>query len=411
MKIDPHHNQQKYEKWRKKGVIKGISQANSDIIVQYLIDMENGFNSAGRRPVSFFRLNTLRMRMGYIARNIEQLYGKRVVDVTDREVVSFFKSMRDGAIRKSDGKQYISVPDYVSVFKAFWHWYQRVENEKGNTIKDITTYIDTSPVQESRFVYFTIDQLRKMANRAKFNYKVMMWFMFDSGIRSPTELSNIRISDLSMMDGGHYQLDIRNEISKTFGRKIKLLLCSKILSEYIEDMRLAGDDYLFEIIPRVVNQYLKRIAVKVFGNEKTKGGKYWNEIGVYDFRHASACYWLPLYKQESALKYRFGWKHDKMIHHYTKLLGMRDTISEEDLIETEAKTKLEKELAQERGTRELLQEQLKAQQTEMQEIRSQLQKSASRDQFILKLLQRIDNSDTLIKALKGGLDQELALMD
>ncbi|MFH1849227.1 MAG: hypothetical protein ABH879_03495 [archaeon] len=50
MKIDPHHNQQRYEKWRKKGIIKGISQANSDIIVQYLIDMENGFNSAGRRP-------------------------------------------------------------------------------------------------------------------------------------------------------------------------------------------------------------------------------------------------------------------------------------------------------------------------------------------------------------------------
>ena len=76
---------------------------------------------------------------------------------------------------------------------------------------------------------------------------------------------------------------------------------------------------------------------------------------MYDFRHNSCCYWLPRYKSESALKYRFGWKKSDKIHYYSELLGMEDTIQKEDLniapsekIEPSVQTNTEDNLVQAR---------------------------------------------------------------
>ncbi|MFH1408757.1 MAG: hypothetical protein ABIH34_02530, partial [Nanoarchaeota archaeon] len=91
-----------------------------------------------------------------------------------------------------------------------------------------------------------------------------------------------------------------------------------------------------------------------------------NGLTMYDFRHSSACYWLPRYKSESALKYRFGWKKSEMIHYYTELLGMKDTISEEDLYVDVSKTQLEREIANKGTEITLLQEQLQAQDKKME---------------------------------------------
>ena len=85
-------------------------------------------------------------------------------------------------------------------------------------------------------------------------------FLFDTGIRSPTELMNIRVSDLY---NDFKELHIRDEISKTFGRKIKLMLCSQLIKEFIENENLEKSEYLFQIHPRSVNQYLKRLGRKI----------------------------------------------------------------------------------------------------------------------------------------------------
>ncbi len=85
---------------------------------------------------------------------------------------------------------------------------------------------------------------------------------------------------------------------------------------------------------------------------------------MYDFRHISCCYWLPRYKSESALKYRFGWKKSDKIHYYSEMLGMRDTISEEDLLVDITKTEIEKRLSKAENENELLRE-------EMDELREQ----------------------------------------
>jgi len=77
---------------------------------------------------------------------------------------------------------------------------------------------------------------------------------------------------------------------------------------------------------------------------------------MYDFRHCSCCYWLPRYKSESALKYRFGWKKSDKIHYYSEMLGMKDTISEEDLLIDVTKTEIEKRLTKAEQEAEFLRE-------------------------------------------------------
>ena len=93
--------------------------------------METGFNVARNGGISYTRLDNLKQRMSFMMRGLEKMYLKeRVIDLTDREIVDFFNAMRNGTLLTKDGKQYTSIPDYVNVFKAFWHWYQRVEEEK-----------------------------------------------------------------------------------------------------------------------------------------------------------------------------------------------------------------------------------------------------------------------------------------
>jgi len=386
MKLDPYKHKERLENWEKKKELNGLSKANSKIVKEYLADMKSGEYTARKKPLSPIRLNSIRQRIVWIIGELQKVYKKKDVrKITQKEITNFFNDlMRNGKIKNRWGKVYTSLDSYAFTFAAFWHWYMRKRNEKGKKIRDICRYIDTTPIQENVFVYFTADDLKKVSARAKYEYKVLMNFLFDSGIRAPTELMNIKVSDLTPMENSdNYELNIRDSIAKTFGRKIKLLLCSEMLRDYIKTKELKEDDYLFKITPRVVNQYLKRLFKKVLGSYKTKGGENIDNVNMYDFRHAAACYWLPRYKSESALKYRFGWKENEMIHRYSKLLGMKDTIEAKDLLlDSEIKTKLEKEVEEQKKQNELLQEQFIVQQKEVEEIKNLVRKQAK--EYILK---------------------------
>jgi len=250
------------------------------------------------------------------------------------------------------------------VFKAFWHWHQKINKKNGNTILDITEDLDARQ-EKPQWVYLNEEQIKKLCDNAKYEYKVLIMFLFDTGIRSPTELINIKVSDLYQ---DCKELHIREEISKTFGRKIKLMLCSDLLKDYIKYKELKESDHLFFISPTVVNRYLKRLAVRVLGDVKSLAGQKYSELTMYDFRHCSCCYWLPRYKSESALKYRFGWKKSDKIHYYSEMLGMKDTISEEDLLVDTTKTEIERKLDKSEKEKEVMQERMKGMEEQMKTI-------------------------------------------
>lgn len=358
MKIDPHKSKEKYLAWKEKNQsqILNVTKANSDIIKMYLQDMEQGLNvaaSSKKGSRSYIRLNVLRQRLIFLAKAFEKLFGlETITQISEHQLFQFFLDMRSGVIARKDGKKLKSAKDFVRDFKAFWHWHQKVSKKKDIEIKDITVDLDTSG-EKPEWVYLTEEQVKKLCLVARYDYQVLIWFLFDSGIRAPTELMNIKVSDFF---NDFKELNIREEISKTFGRRIKLMICPQLIKEYVKNKNLGNESYLFTNAPHSLNKYLKRLAKRVLGDEKSPAGAEYSKLTLYDFRHNSCCYWLPRYKSESALKYRFGWKQSDKIHYYSELLGMKDTISEEDLLVDVTKIEIEKRLDRSEKENQLLRE-------------------------------------------------------
>jgi len=374
MKIDPYKHKERYFGWKSRinGRVPDITQENSDLLLKFLNDMEIGINvskSAKKGSRSAIRLNTLRSRMIFLMKAFYTKYNKSIITSSSEEDLhDFFSKMRNGEIKREDGTQYRAVSDYIKVLKSFWHWWMKVNRKKDVDIKDITCDLDTGRVKPD-WVYLTEEQIKKLCSRAKFEYKVLMMFLYDTGIRAPTELMNIKVSDFYC---DFKELNIRDEISKTFGRRIKLMLSSELIKEYIEEKKLENEDYLFKVMPWLMNRYLRNLAKKVLGDEVSQAGERYSQLTMYDFRHNACCYWLPRYKSESALKYRFGWKKSDKIHYYSELLGMKDTISEDDLLLENDKNEIEKELVKTKKEKDMMQEQINALQDQFTQVAGML---------------------------------------
>jgi hypothetical protein len=366
-KIDPYNTKEKYLKWKQKALkegISGLTNANSQIIMQYLQDMEQGLNVASTNKKgarSPLRLRSLSIKMIFIAKTIQKVNSVDLIDLEEQHLFSLFTNMRDGVIKRKDGNIYKNVGDYVKDFKAFWHWHQKVHRKKGLEIKDITLDLDTSK-DKPKWVYLTEEQVRSLCANAGHKYEVLIWFLFDTGIRAPTELLNVKVSDFH---NDFKELNIREEVSKTFGRRVKLMLCSSLVKSYVKQLELKPEDYLFPASYKNLNVVLKRLAKRVLGDGISPAGQKYSDLTMYDFRHNSCCYWLPRYKSESALKYRFGWKKSEKIHYYSELLGMKDTISEDDMLVDLTKTEIENRITKSEQEKVLMKE-------EMADMRNQL---------------------------------------
>jgi hypothetical protein len=315
------------------------------------------------------------------SKTFEKRFGlKKLTDITETQIFSYFGDMRNGILKKHDGKNYISPRNFVKDFKTFWHWWIKINKKEGIELKDITSDLDNSG-DKPEWVYLTEEQIKKICNEAKYEYRVLIWFLFDTGIRSPTELMNVKVSDLF---SNFKELNIREETSKTFGRRIKLMICSDLIREYVKTKSLQKDDCLFTTSPAATNKYLKRLAKRVLGDEKSPAGSTYANLTMYDFRHCSCCYWLPRYKSESALKYRFGWKSSDKIHYYSEMLGMKDTISEDDMLVDITKMELEKRIDKTEKENQMLKEDneiMKHQIAQIAELTVQLYKQMKEEEI------------------------------
>lgn len=359
--IDPYNSKELYKRHSCK--LDSLSEENKSLIHRYLDDMELGKNVDGIKGYrSYVRLLNLRHRISMISGLFQERFSKNLNQITEDDIVRLFKDMREGIIKKKDGGIYKSTADYVKVFKAFWHWYQKAMKKEGKIVEDITNDLDTSR-EKAKFNYVSIENLKVLCDNAKYDYKVLMQFLFDTGIRAPTELMNVKVKDIEFL-GNVTTLTIRDETSKTFGRKIKLMLCADVLKKYIDSKNLKGDDFVFQISPPTVNQYLRRLGTDLLNMKN---------LTLYDFRHSSACYWVSKYKSESTLKYKFGWKKSDMIYYYTEHRGLSDNITQDDLIDAETKTLLQKELEQQKQQNLLLQDRLNNMESQIKLVLEKLQ--------------------------------------
>jgi len=322
------------EKTSKEGV-KDILKTNEKLLLKFLNDMFLGLNvgrGSKKGSRSFIRLNALRVRLIFIFKQLQERGIKDIRKTKPEDLHKLFSDMRAGILKTKRGEVYKSTADYVKIFKAFWHWNQKISKER---IEDITEDLDTTR-EKAKFVYFIEKDFEKILEKASYDLKPILALALDSGMRV-TELMNIKISDFL---NEFKELNIRGETSKTFGRKIKLMMCSEQIKEYVKRVGLQSNDFFSQKSPVMINKELREIGKKFLTPEQIK----YKNLTLYDFRHSSACFWLPRYKSESALKYRFGWKKSDMIHYYTEYLGMTDTINQEDMYLDITKTTLEKEI-------------------------------------------------------------------
>ena len=356
---DPYNQTQKWDNWKgnlKEG-IPNISKENSDILLKYLSDMELGLN-VNRKSIkgsrSKGRLNSIRSKMLMIMKTTEKDYNlKSITNVTENIIFDLFNAMRKGGILNQKGETYRSTGDYVKTFRAFWNWYRKVNRKNGKEIKDITEDLDSRTDEKPKWVYLNEEQMKELLENVLYKHRVLFSFLYDSGVRSPSELINIKVGDFT---DDFRKLNIREETSKTFGRKIKIMFSREIIKKYVKKKKLKKEDYIFPISPMVVNLYLQRNMKKIFGEVESEAGELYSKMTLYDFRHISCCFWLPRYKSESSLKYRFGWKKSERIHYYSEFLGMKDTIAEEDLLSDITLSEVERRLNKSEDEKEILKE-------------------------------------------------------
>lgn len=365
MKVDLYNHEKKYHSWKEQAskvdYTEGdLTKKNSGILLKYIFDMEIGANVSLKNKKggrSYARLNTIKQKL---IQMMQRLQDRKVVDITkvnENQIQEFFNDIRSGKIKRKDGGEYASIDTYVKIFKAFWHWYIKINRKKGINIEDLTVEIDGSAKSKPKWVYLDEEQMKLLLEKCEPRYRAFLSFLYDSGARV-TETFSLLVQDIHE-EKGVVHVDIKDENSKTFGRKIKLLLCGKDLLEYIKRSELKQEDRLFGFSPEYTNRYLGELAKQLFGEKISKAGAKYSDLSMYDFRHNSCCYWIQRYKNNTGLMFRFGWKTEKYILYYSEFLGMRDLISQEDLYVDVTKTELEKQLEQQNKRVVYLEEQMK----------------------------------------------------
>lgn len=356
MKLDVFNRQGLYENWKQEvseSGIEGLTKTNSAIILKYIFDMEMGENVAkgtkkGKR--SFAQLNKLRQKLIMITKRLQERGIKDITKTTSREILTFFSDMQSGKIKRINNGEYKDISTDVKCFKAFWHWYMKINRKKEKIIQDITEDLSSSPNKEPKFVYITKEQLDEILPYFEKKEQTILMFVFDSLIRCPTEIRSLKVNNIYEEDGEVW-VKVPDEISKVRGRSFNLLFSSKAIMEYIKENKLQSNDYLFDFSSDYLNWKMQKVAKQIWGDKiSPKSGEMYAKITLYDLRHSGAIHLRVLAKENpgeislDAIRERGGWNDFKMLNYYTKFIGIDGKIDKLGLLIKKDKTKLQEEI-------------------------------------------------------------------
>jgi integrase len=363
------------------------------VLVRYVLDMEAGRNvsrSSKKGPRGYAQLTNLRVRLRIIMRLLQDRGIKDIRKVTDEDATQLFLDMERGEITTSRGTPYRSTGDYVRVMKAFWNWWMKINRKEGVTVTDITEDLRVTRTQPA-FVYLKKEDLDAMLPYFNRDEQILLLFLFDTIIRSPTEVLSLRASDVYTSEGQVW-VNVPDEASKTFGRTFNLLYCGTALMDYIQRRRLSSDAPLFNFKPLLLNKKLKQVAEQIFGDRSSHPEcDLYKNLTLYDFRHSAAIHFRILAKENpgeislDAIRHRAGWSDFSMLNYYTRLIGLDGRIEKTGLLLKQDKHDLEQEVSQLREENSALREDIKQTSRELRETRLHVEQ-------VLELLRRGQSS-------------------
>jgi len=351
MKRDAYKSDERWKAWKENHPksIEGVRKEDNKLLVEFLKDMELGLNT----PTGMNGKRSAGTLLNLTSHNLLFLknFKKPLLKLAKQDLHNLENDVATGVIKKRNGKKFTQFGNYIKDFKVFWHWLQRTKRVK----EDITQDISAKTTKPS-WVYLSEKQIKNFFNKLNFDTRVICWFMYDSGARV-TEANSLKIENFSK---DFRQVSIPDEVAKTFGRTINLKLSSQLLREYIAEHDLKPSDYLFQKGLFAINKYLKYHCGSIFGKEKVSSPKskgVYRSFTLYDIRHNSSCYWLNRYPTQKGLMYRFGWKGADKIEYYSEFLGVRDEITDDDMVIGEDKNKIFKLESEVESLREKVSEQ------------------------------------------------------
>ena len=335
MKRDGYGFVKKWESWKQSNfnkIPKNVRKEDYKLLIEYLKDMELGLNTPaakkGKRGAG--TLLNLSSHVLFFLREFK----KPLTKLTQKDIAQLERDVDSGKILKKNGGKFKAFGNYIKDLKAFWNWGLRTGKFKENIL-----IYSSSKTNKPAWVYLTEKQAKSFFNNLIPYYRMVAWFMYDSGARV-TEANSIQIKHFSK---DFKQVTIPDEAAKTFGRTINLKLSSDLVKDYVKLNKLKEEDFLFQKDLFTMNKYLKENCGRRFGKDKISNPKAKGKYGsftLYDVRHNAACFWLNRYPTHSALMYRMGWKNSDKVDYYTGFLGQADKLTDADMVLTEDKPKI-----------------------------------------------------------------------
>jgi len=334
-----------FESWKKdltpKYLEQGLTKENSRLFVGYIVDMSEGNNipkssklKGSRTPKT---LNRVRSKMGAILRGLQNEGVKDVSKVTQEELNRFFNKW------KKEGH----TNDYAKRFKAFWNWWTKLNLKKGIAIPDVCDELETTNKSESSFVWLKKEEFDKFRGYFDEYKQLLLLFAYETIVRSPSELEGLRVEDIEI-HGEEVWVNIRDEISKTYGRRFNLVYSGDLIRKYIEGKD--SKEPLFKFSSPMINKEMQQIAFQLWKDKRSPSGELYCNITLYDLRHSGAIHFRQLFQKTGqsldSLRHRGGWTDLRMINYYTKFLGLDGHIQKEKLLLQEDKTRIEKEVSE-----------------------------------------------------------------
>lgn len=349
---DVNYHKGTHENWKEYASqygIDGISKESSDWIIRFLADLEEGKNlgrGSRKGPRSHIRLNSYRHKLTQWSKLIE---GKGKNSIIDSDVNTLHEIMSE--LREEYAPATLS--SFGREFKAFWNWYMRTQRLEGKTIFNVAEDLE-SAAPKSRFCYVTKEQVDELLEYLDYDEQLVTLFLFDSLVRPPKELLNLKVKDVYEKDGEVW-VNVGDDIAKNgFGRQFNLLYCGDQLKKHIKEKELQEDDFLFMSIKKYKLSYLPKLktaAKKLWGEKisNPKAGKRYSELEPYDLRHSGAIHLRIIASKNNsispdAIRQRGGWQGSQMVDYYTAFVGLTGEIKKEALLIEEDKSKMGKKI-------------------------------------------------------------------
>lgn len=258
--------------------------------------------------------------------------GKRLQDVTKRDLEKLKTRLRDGRILSRNKQSYSdsSQREMTLIIARYLEWrFPRKFSDLKNWLVIRVKRKTPEVLKEEE-----VEKLLKACGRAEERFLIAV--LFDSGFRAG-EFINIRFEDIiePTSDFPYYRIDLKREYSKTEGRVIGLYWkhSTKIIREYLStcdrsDLKRQVSTKTYDAIRMFVSRLGRRVLRR--------------RLHVHMFRKSSATYYASKLNRQQ-LCYRYGWRFSSNVPDvYIARAGLKEDEVKDRLLNTDLE-KLQKE--------------------------------------------------------------------